>query len=485
MERYILMRNTELLDKIRESKIAVLGLGISNIPLVSFLLELGVKDITVHDKKPWTELGAEARGFAEAGVKFVGGESYLDKVEGDYIFRSPGIRPDVPALAAAVDDGAVLTSEMELFFELTPARIIAITGSDGKTTTTTLTYKILEEELAKKGSGKVYVGGNIGSPLLPIVGEMTERDYAVVELSSFQLMTLKRMPYRAAITNISPNHLDWHTGMDEYIEAKFNICRGEGLDRLVSNRESEDAYRLSERVSCGVTLISSKREEYHEISEEGHGKKAVFECDGEIIISDGTLGRVMLKTADIKLVGRHNVENYMTAIALLDGLVSYNSIRKIAVSFGGVEHRTEFVRELDGVKYYNSSIDSSPTRTAAAISAFTQKPILICGGYDKHIPFDTLGDVLCQQAKAVVLTGATREAINAAIRNSVYFKDSEITIVIKPDFFDAVDTARKIAERGDVVVLSPACASFDAFRNFEERGNIFKNIINTMTEEGN
>ncbi len=479
------MKNTELLEKIKNSKVAVLGLGVSNVPLVAFLLELGVSDITVHDKKPWTELGREAREYAERGVRFVGGEEYLDKVEGDYIFRSPGIRPDIPSLVTAVNGGAILTSEMELFFELTPARIIAITGSDGKTTTTTLTYKILEEELSKKGNGRVYVGGNIGTPLLPLVNEMTEKDFAVVELSSFQLMTLKKMPYRAAITNISPNHLDWHTDMDEYAEAKFNVCREKGVDRLVTNRESELAYNLSQRVACGVTLVSSKRSEFKSVSEEGHGKKAVFERGGEIIISDGTLERVMLKTADIKLVGRHNVENYMTAIALLDGMVSYNSIRNVAISFGGVEHRLEFVRELCGVKYYNSSIDSSPTRTAAAISAFGEKPILICGGYDKHIPFDLLGDVLCQKAKAVVLTGATREAINAAIRNSTYFKDCELEIVIKPDFFEAALAARELAKAGDSVVLSPACASFDAFRNFEERGNIFKNIVNTMTEEGN
>jgi len=194
----------------------------------------------------------------------------------------------------------------------------------------------------------------------------------------------------------------------------------------------------------------------------------------------------MAKTSDIRLVGRHNLENYMTAIALLDGLVSYNSIRKVAVEFGGVEHRMEFVREINGVKYYNSSIDSSPTRTIAAISSFGEKkPILICGGYDKRVPFDSLGHVLCQRAKAVVLTGATREAINAAIRRSEYFAESEITILIKPDFFEAVETAKNLAADGDVVVLSPACASFDAFRNFEERGTIFKNIINTMAEKGN
>ena len=480
------MRNTELLEKIKESRVAVLGLGISNVPLVQFLLDLGVKDITVHDKKPWTELGKEAREYNEKGVKFVGGENYLEYVEGDYIFRTPGIRDDIPSIAAACANGAVLLSEMELFLELTPARVIAITGSDGKTTTTTLTYKILETELEKKGVGRVYVGGNIGRPLLPLVHEMTERDYAVVELSSFQLKTMNFTPYRAAITNVSPNHLDWHTDMNEYIACKKNICKGAGLDRLVTNAECDATLEIAAGMSTGVTLVSSKKEDYHDISEEGHGKKAIFERDGEVILSDGTLERMMLKTADIKIVGRHNLENYMTAIALLDGIASYNSIRKVAMEFGGVEHRMEFVRELDGVKYYNSSIDSSPTRTIAAISSFgEQKPILICGGYDKHIPFEELGNVLCLRAKSVVLTGATREAINASVRKSDYFPTSAITIHIKPDFFEAVETARNIAKPGDVVVLSPACASFDAFRNFEERGSIFKNIINMMTEKGN
>lgn len=479
------MKNIELLEKIKESRVSVLGLGKSNVPLVKFLLDLGVTDITVYDKKPWTELGKEAREYNEKGVKFVGGENYLDKVEGDYIFRTPGIRDDVPSIVEAVANGAVLTSEMELFFELTPARVIAITGSDGKTTTTTLTYMMLETELAKKGGGRVYVGGNIGAPLLPLVGEMTSKDYAVVELSSFQLKTMKYTPYRAAITNISPNHLDWHTDMDEYIECKKNICNGAGLDRLVTNGECAETLKIAESMPS-VTLVSSKKTDFHDICDEGHGKKAIFECDGEIVLSDGTLGRVMAKTADIKLVGRHNLENYMTAIALLDGLVSYNSVRKVAVEFGGVEHRMEFVREINEVKYYNSSIDSSPTRTIAAISAFGEtKPILICGGYDKKVPFDELGHVLCRQAKAVVLTGATREAINAAVRRSEYFAGSELTILIKPDFFEAVEAAKNLASAGDVVVLSPACASFDAFRNFEERGAIFKNIINTMAEKGN
>ena len=478
------MRNTELLEKIKNGKVAVLGFGVSNSPLVKFLLELGVKDITVYDKKPLDELGEKALEYNIQGVEFVGGDGYLESIEADVIFRTPGIRDDVPAIVAAVEKGAWLTSEMELFLELTPARVIAITGSDGKTTTTTLTYMILEAELAPKGN-KVYVGGNIGKPLLPLVGEMTENDFVVVELSSFQLKTMKYTPYRAAITNISPNHLDWHTDMDEYTACKFNLC-GSGLDRLVTNAECAATFEYAAKFEGAVTLVSSKKTDFHEIYEERHGRKAIFERDGEVILSDGTLERMMAKTSDIKLVGRHNLENYMTAIALLDGIVSYNSIRKVAVSFGGVEHRLELVRTVDGVRYYNSSIDSSPTRTIAALSAFgEEKPIVICGGYDKHIPFDGLGHELCKRAKAVVLTGATREAINAAVRRSEYFAESELTILIKPSFADAVETARSVANEGDVVLLSPACASFDAFKNFEERGATFKNIVNLMTEKGN
>lgn len=477
------MKNTELLGKIVTSKISVLGLGVSNKGLVGFLLRHGATDITVYDKKPYTELGSEAREFFDKGVKFVSGDNYLLEIDGEYIFRTPGIRDDAEGIVRAVENGGILTSEMELFYELTPATVIAITGSDGKTTTTTLTSLILKEELSKKGSAKVYLGGNIGTPLLPMVEEMTFKDYCVVELSSFQLKTMKRSPMRAAITNITPNHLDWHTDMNEYIDAKLNICRGRELERLVTNRECDITADLAKAFERPVTLVSSSKDNFFEISEEGHGKKAIFERDGEIIISDGTLERVMLKTSDIRLVGRHNVENYMTAIALLDGLVGYDSIRKVAKEFGGVEHRLEFVRELDGVKYYNSSIDTSPTRTEAALSAFDEKVIIICGGYDKHIPFTHLGDVLCQKAKTVVLTGATRYAILSAIKDSPYYSDSGIVVHLSERFFDAVESAMEKANEGDTVILSPACASFDEFRNFEERGDIFKNIINSMTKD--
>ncbi len=474
------MNNEKILDKIRESSVAVLGFGVSNIPLVRFLLDIGATDITVHDKKEFEELGDAAKEYQAKGVKFVTGRDYLEEIDGDIIFRSPGIRPDGDGIKRALLRGAELTSEMELFFDLTPATIIGVTGSDGKTTTTTLTYKILEEELSRKGGGRVYVGGNIGEPLLPKVFEMTKADYAVVELSSFQLSTMKHSPVRAAVTNVTPNHLDWHYNMIEYTDAKFNICRGSELQRAVLNAENETTRSFAEHLEGGVTLFSGKKDSWEAITEGEGGIRAVFEHDGEIVISDGTVERIMLRIADIKLIGRHNVENYMTAIGLLDGLVSSQSVEKIAKTFGGVEHRLEFVRELDGVTYYNSSIDSSPTRTAAALSAFDDKPVVILGGYDKHIPYDEMGDLLCRKAKAIVLMGATAPAIRAAVEASAMYAECGLLMYDVSSMEEAVQKARGLACRGDKVLLSPASASFDMFKNFAERGNIFKEIVNSM-----
>lgn len=471
------MKNTHLLEQIKNSRCAVLGFGVSNRPLLAFLRELGVRHITVHDKKAVEELGDAARVLSEEGVGFVTGERYLDRIDADVIFRSPGIRDDVDGIVRATQGGAWLTSEMELFFALTPATVIGITGSDGKTTTTTLCAKILEEELSGK-NGRVYLGGNIGEPLLPHVREMTEEDFAVVELSSFQLKTMRQSPARAVITNLSPNHLDWHTGMEEYVDSKRNIYRHSDATRLITNADNPVTAEIAADFDGSITLFSSHKSSFEAIVGDRRGRRAVFEREGEILVSDGTTERIVLRTEEIKLIGRHNVENYMAAIGMLDGWVSCESIRRVARTFGGVAHRMEFVRSLDGVSYYNSSIDSSPSRTAAALSMTGSKPIVICGGYDKHIPFAPLGVTLCERAKAVVLTGATAQVIREAIEQTDGYEESGLRVEMRPDFRDAVETARQIAREGDVVILSPACASFDAFKNFEERGNTFKDIVN-------
>lgn len=468
----------ELLDeKIKNGRVTVLGIGVSNRPLIKYLLDRGAR-VTARDKKSFEMLMPHSKELEEKGVELILGDAYLEDITEDVIFRAPGIRPDLPQIKAACDKGAILTSEMELFFELTPATVLAVTGSDGKTTTTTLTYKILEAELAKNGRGRVWVGGNIGTPLLQYVDEMTENDFAVVELSSFQLYTMSRSPKRAIITNITPNHLDWHTGMDEYTDAKRNICKHKPIEHLTVNAENALSAMIGCEADVGVTFFSSVGTDYLSVTKGKDNACAIFEEDGYITFSDGKTKEKIIKTDEIKLPGRHNVENYMAAISITRGLVSNETVAEVARTFGGVAHRLEFVRELDGVKYYNSSIDSSPTRTAAALSALSQKPIVICGGYDKNIPFEPLATALCDRAKKVVLTGATAPKIMAALLACPTFDAEKLPIIEKKDFEEAVKAARSEAENGDIVLLSPACASFDAFVNFEERGNRFKSIVN-------
>lgn len=450
--------------KVCAKRVAVLGIGVSNTPVIDMLLRLGAK-VIAHDKKSRAELGTLADELENKGVTLVLGEHYLDNIDADIIFRSPGIRPDHPAIVDALSRGAELTSEMSEFFELCPCKMIAVTGSDGKTTTTTLISKLLEAD-----GKRVFLGGNIGRPLLPVVDMIESDDYAVVELSSFQLQTMHRSPSVVVITNITPNHLNWHIDMDEYTNAKLNILRYQDKScRAVLNYENDRTRDAALNCRGSVTYFSSKRvPSDHE--------NFVYESDGAIYLR----GKKIVDTADIMIPGRHNVENYMAAIAATEGIVSAQSVKKVATSFAGVEHRNEFVRELDGVKYYNSSIDSSPTRTIAALCSHKQKLIVLCGGYDKNIPYEPLAEPLCEHAKIVIMTGATAGKIRAALEGcSAYKKDAPVLLDAK-DYGDAVDIARKLAKNGDVVLMSPASASFDAFKNFEERGNFFKNKVNSL-----
>ncbi len=451
----------------------VVGLGISNLPLIDFLLAHGAR-VTARDGKSREALGDLPSRLAAKGVPLFCGSSYLRDINEQFIFRTPGLRPDKHELLEAVQSGSILTSEMELFLELTKATVIGITGSDGKTTTTTLTGLFLQEECRKRGVGKVFVGGNIGEPLLPYVEEMTADDYAVVELSSFQLQTLKRSADIAAVTNLSENHLNWHLDMAEYVRAKTNIFAHPQNRRVILNAENSESMALRAQITQPVTLFSSVKTSYTEFSPYLQaGDSAVFERDGQILYCDQAGEKTLLKTASIRLPGKHNLENYMTALALTHGLVSDNSIRAVAQSFTGVRHRLEPVRELDGVRYYNSSIDSSPSRTAAALSALApEKPIVICGGADKGCSFEPLAEVLGKHAKAVILTGQTAPKIRAVL--SAF---PTLPIYESASFQGAVELARKIARTGDIVLLSPACTSFDAFRNFEERGDTFCKIV--------
>ena len=467
-----------LSERFKNKKVVLLGAGVSNMPLAEFLSSFGA-EIEVRDKKTREALGAAAESLESLGARLVLGDGYLDGIKADFVFRSPGFRPDMEELKAAVDAGAVLTSEMELFMEVRPAFTVGITGSDGKSTTTTLVSKILEEKFG--GSGRsVYLGGNIGYPLLHRVGEMDEDSFVSVELSSFQLMTINTPADVAVITNVSPNHLNWHTGMDEYIAAKAKLLDGAG--RAVLNFGNEITRELGRKCACPVTYFSKNT-----ISPDDIEEKDRFIClDGRNIVryDKKTDTRDVLMTLDdILLPGLHNAENYMAASAALWDIVEKEHVVRVAHEFGGVKHRLELIRVKDGVYYYNSSIDSSPTRTAAALSAIRDKPInLICGGYDKNIPFEPLAKAIFEagNVKSVTVTGATAPKILAAIDGEKGKHSAKILVSHVPDFKDAVMRASENADGGDAVLLSPACASFDAFANFEERGDFFRKIVEEL-----
>ena len=475
-----------LRDYINNRRCDILGLGVSNTPLAEKLLSMRL-DITVYDKKDISLLGEDATALSERGVRFICGDGCFNTLGGELIFRSPGIRPDIDGIKNAVSRGAELTSEIELFLQLTDAETYAITGSDGKTTSTTLTGLFLEADSKKKQSGRVFVGGNIGEPLLYKLDEISASDKAVMELSSFQLMTVKKAPRYAAITNVSPNHLDWHGQMDEYLWAKKNIV-GENTLRLVTNASSNDTLRFAKELSekeerPDIYLFSSKLSSFGEIFDfpTRDGDRAIFIKDGHIVISDGTDEIPLLDVKRIRVPGIHNVENFMTAIGLTFGSLDSSVYGDVADEFLGVRHRLELVRTLDGVDYYNSSIDSSPSRTAAALSALSGRDIvIICGGYDKKIPYEPLAYALCKEARAVVLTGATAKKIEDSLLSCPEYEKGKPEYVSVPDFEEAVNAARSLSQKGGCVLLSPASASFDAFPNFMVRGDTFKKIVEEL-----
>lgn len=455
----------EYLDSIRDKKVYVFGIGVSNIPLIKMLRAHGIA-VTACDKNTREGLGKTAEELEALGVKLHLGEGYMDGIDADLIFRSPGIRPDVPAFEAAVAKGAKVTSEMEVFFDVCPCKKIAVTGSDGKTTTTTIIAKLME-----KAGYTVHLGGNIGHPLLAETFDMKPEDVAVLELSSFQLMRMTTSPEIAVVTNVAPNHLDIHKGMEEYVASKKNVFLHQHPgDKVVLNRDNEITYAFAAEAPGHVTLFSRQNS-----MDEG----VVIENDTICVKKNGD-SRPVLPIRDILLPGVHNIENYMAAIGAVDGLVKDEVIREFAKSFGGVEHRIELVRELHGVKYYNDSIGSSPSRTIAGLRAFKQKVILIAGGYDKHIPYDVLGPDLVAHVKAMVLTGATAPKIRAAAEQAEGYDPRKLPIYDIDDFEAAIKKAQTLAQPGDVVILSPASASFDRFKNFMVRGDTFKRIVREL-----
>lgn len=444
----------EYASKYKGKTVGFVGMGVSNLPVIKLFASNGAI-CTVRDKNDLS-----GRDFyqelVDLGVSFICGESYLDEIDETLLFLSPAVRPDLFGIEQARKNGTRVTSEMEEFFSLCPCKKIAVTGSDGKTTTTTLIAKLLGAQ-----GFKVWLGGNIGVNLFATLDEITENDYAVIELSSFQLMKLSESPDVAVVTNVAPNHLDWHIDMNEYVEAKKRIFAFQNSSSLlVLNLDDEYAKRFKECAKGKVRTISGNTKD----GDIYFTEKGIFE-NGKCLVNDN----------DIRIVGRHNRYNYSAAYSAVKDLVSVETLNKVASEFGGVEHRIEFVREINGIKFYNSSIDSSPSRTTACVNSFKTPIIAICGGYDKNIPYEPLGELFKSKVKYTVLCGATAKKI-AAVFDSVGYTE----YVITDDFEKAVSLAKEKANDGDNVVLTPASASFDMFKNFAERGNVFKRIVNSL-----
>lgn len=457
----------EFCNYIKRRKTAIIGLGVSNVPLLDYLYKLGAK-ITVFDNRNIDDIDKSILDkITDRNIEFSFGANNLSKLSGfDIIFRSPTCRPDTPELVEEAKRGAVITSEIEMLMELCPATIIGVTGSDGKTTTTSLIY-----EIVKKQGYNCYLGGNIGFPLFTKIEEMRPDDVVVLELSSFQLMNIKTSPQIAVITNISPNHLDIHKSYEEYIECKKNIFKFQNENGIVILNYDNEITRECANEAKGKVIFFSKERKLAD---------GVILDDNIIKICKDKLRKHLVSTKELMLKGTHNYENACAAVAATLGIADEDIQVKAISNFKGVAHRLEFVREINGVKWYNDSIGTSPTRTIAGLNSFDEKIVLIAGGYDKHLDYTPIAKPILDNVSALILMGATSKKIKEAVEKEMNIEGKRIEIVECDTLKETVNTAKKIVKKGEIVLFSPASASFDMYKNFEERGDKFKNLVNSL-----
>ncbi|MBO5478830.1 MAG: UDP-N-acetylmuramoyl-L-alanine--D-glutamate ligase [Clostridia bacterium] len=452
---------------LRNRKVAVIGLGVSNIPLLDYLYNLSAK-VTVFDDRNIEQIPKEIMDkITKYTFEFSFGENNLSKLVGfDIIFRSPSCMPTKKELVAEQQRGAIVTSEIEMLMTMAPCKVIGITGSDGKTTTTSLIY-----EIVKTAGYNAYLGGNIGYPLFTKLAEMQEDDIIVLELSSFQLMNMTVSPDISVITNVSPNHLNIHKDYEEYIEAKKNIFKNQNENGILVLNYDNDITRECRKEANGKVIYFSSKEKL---------ENGIIVDNDVIKECEDRLRKHIINTKDIHLRGMHNYENVSAAIAATKSFVDMDTIITAIKNFKGVAHRIEFIRELDGVKWYNDSIGTSPTRTMAGLHSFDEDIILIAGGYDKHLDYEPLAKPIVEKVKALILIGQTSEKIYEAVSKELEAQGKELDIYQCNEFPQIVEVARKVAKPGQVVLFSPASASFDLFKNFEERGNTFKKLVNEL-----
>lgn len=468
------------LEYLKGKKVAFVGMGVANTPCAKWLASYGI-DVYACDKRDRAYIGKDVcNELEELGVNFSIGDNYLDILpKMDIIFRSNGILPFQNSwIGECIKRGQIVTSEMEIFFSFCPAKIIAVTGSNGKTTTTTIISKMLEAE-----GNEVFLGGNIGKALMPELDKITENDYAVVELSSFQLLTMGNMinkPDVAVVTNIESTHLDHHISLDEYVDAKRNILIYQSSNgRTVLNADCD--YSIGNSVYHDMRY--DVRGHLYEFSLEHPVENGTYLADnGDIVYSENGVKTVVMNKNDIIIPGIHNVANYCTAVSAVWGMVKPETMKRVAETFGGVEHRIEFVREYKDVKYYNDSIATSPSRVISGLNAFNQKIIMICGGSDKGNDMSEMVPYILKKVKLLILNGATADKIYDAVTASNDYESSGLEIIKTDIMENALSIAKSKAVSGDIVSLCPACPAFDQFKTFEYRGRKFKELVNGFGE---
>ncbi len=457
----------EFEEYIKNRKVAIIGLGVSNLPLIDYFHDKK-SIVTVFDSREIGEIPKEIIDkVTNYAMEMSLGKSYLNKLHGfDLILRSPSCLPTVPELEEEANRGAIVTTEVELLMKMCPAQIIGVTGSDGKTTTTTLIYEIL-----KKAGYNCYVGGNIGIPLFTKLHEIMPDDKVVLELSSFQLMGIEVSPSISVITNITPNHLNVHKDYEEYIEAKKNIFKYQDRDGIVIlNYDNEITRDCSAEVKGNVIFFSSK-----EKLDNGYivDDDVIKECDDK-------LRKHIIGTKELTIRGKHNYENICAAIAATKTLVDVSIAIEVIKTFPGVEHRIEFVKEINGVKWYNDSASSTPSRTISGLNAFDEEVVLIAGGADKNLDYTPLAKPILDKVKTLILMGQTSGKIFDVVKEAEESENKELNIYMVNSLSQAVILAKRYSLPGQIVLFSPASTSFDMFKNMYDRGQKFKDIVNKM-----
>ena len=466
---YVNKKLVEFNNEIKNKRIAVIGLGVSNIPLIDYFYAHGANVVAFDNRNKENIDFSVIQKLEDYNMLYYLGENSLEHLIGfDYIFRSPSCRPDIPEIVKEVENGAILTSEIEKVLELSPSTVIGVTGSDGKTTTTTLIYKILEAN-----GYKCFLGGNIGTPLFTRISEMKPEDMVVLELSSFQLMNMKISPKVAVVTNISPNHLNVHKDYQEYIDSKMNIFLHQDENGiLVINADNEITKEFYKKAKGKVRYFSS-----NQILENG----IIFDKSEKIIkLCEDGVRKHLIKQKNMKLRGNHNCENACAAISATLDYSKEDITRKTIEEFPGVEHRLEYIRTIDGVEWFNDSIGSSPSRTIAGLNSFEEKIVLIAGGYDKHLDYTPIAKPILQNVSKLILIGQTADKIEKAVKDEASLEGKSLPIYRCNKFEEIVTIAKEVATEGEIVLFSPASASFDLFKNFEERGNYFKELVNNL-----